>query len=63
MGKVEVIKVRNRSEAKGPWVLNLSNGTWRFNLDNGNVTLHQGSLFPTFVQTKVPIQIQTLEGR
>ena len=63
MWKVEVIEVRNRSEAKGPRVLNLSDGTWRFNPNNDIITLHKGSLFSTFVQRKVPIEMQTLEGR
>ena len=31
--------------------------------NNDNVALHKGSLFPTLAQTKVPIEIQTLEGR
>ena len=60
--KVEVIEVRNTSETKGPQVLHLSDGASRFNLNNGSVTLYKGSLFPAFVQTKVPIEIQTPEG-
>ena len=62
MWKVEVIEVRNRSEAKGFWVLHLFDGSWRFNPNNGGVTLLKGSLFPTFVQTKVSFEIQTPEG-
>ena len=32
--KVEVIEVRNRSEAKGSQDLHVSDGAWRFNLNN-----------------------------
>ena len=58
MWKVEVIEVRNRSEAKGPWVLHLSDGIWRFNPNNDDTTLHKGSLSSPFTQTEVPIDIQ-----
>ena len=58
MWKVEVKEVRNRSEAKGPRVLHLSDGIWRFNLNNEDTTLHMGSLSSPFTQTEVPIDIQ-----
>ena len=35
----------------------------KVNPNNDNVSLHKGSLFPTLAQTKVPMEIQTLEGR
>ena len=52
------VEVRNRSEAKGPWVLHLSDGIWRFNSNNEDTTLHKWSLSSPFTQTEVPIDIQ-----
>ena len=56
--KVEVLEVQNRSEAKGPQVLHLSDGIWRFNLNNDDTTFHKGSLYSSFTQTEVPMDIQ-----
>ena len=58
MWKVEVIEVWNRSEAKRPRVLHLSDGIWRFNPHNGDTTLHKGSLSSPFTKTEMPIDIQ-----
>ena len=52
------VEVRNRSEAKGPRVLQLSYGIWRFNSNNDVTTLHKGSLSSPVTQTEVPIAIQ-----
>ena len=62
MWKVEVIEVRNRSEAKGP-NLHLSYGIWRFNPNNDDTTLHKGmSIFPIH-PNRGANQYPTPEGR
>ena len=35
----------------------------KVNPNNDDVALHKGSLFPTLTQTKVPLEIQSPEGR